>query len=210
MVHLVPYSTADPTKLDAIRALVIKTDPTLPSNMWLYRCTLDNWPQLCFMAMDGEAIVGVVISTVQMHHNNMLRGGIMLLLVEKDYRSCGLGTRLVAQAVESLINADADEISVVTRTTNTNAIKIYEGLGFIRTKLLPNCGGGQSWRMMLLLGSLTEGLYDCSSEDYPETCGCGMLSGSVYSLSSCNSGCDHENDPHETSYRASSGIHDVE
>ncbi|KAH0606630.1 uncharacterized protein H6S33_003464 [Morchella sextelata] len=177
MVQLAPYSAADPAKIEAIRAFVVKTDPTLPSNMWLYRCTIDSWPQLCFMAMDGEAIVGVVISTVQMHHNNMLRGGIMLLLVKKDYRSCGLGRRLVEQAVESLINADADGISVITKTTNTNAIKIYERLGFIRTKLLPNGGGGQSWRMMLLLEPLTEGLWDCSSEDNAEACGCGLFSG---------------------------------
>jgi hypothetical protein len=130
------------------------------------------------------------------------------------------GRRLVEQAVESLINADADEvritapppptsqqspdghqISVITKTTNTNAIKIYERLGFIRTKLLPNGGGGQSWRMMLLLEPLTEGLWDCSSEDNAEACGCGLFSGSTFSLSSCNSGCVHENGQHETSYR---------
>jgi hypothetical protein len=61
MVQLVPYSAADPAKIEAIRAFVVKTDPTLPSNMWLYRCTIDSWPQLCFMVCEASVVFLVFV-----------------------------------------------------------------------------------------------------------------------------------------------------
>lgn len=44
--------------------------------------------------MDGEQIIGVVVSKLEEHRNGVMRGYIAMLAVKEQYRGKGIGTLL--------------------------------------------------------------------------------------------------------------------
>ena len=55
------------------------------------RYFLHNWPQLAFLAYDGDHCFGTVVCKMDVHREQMLRGYLAMLVVEKPYRSLGTG-----------------------------------------------------------------------------------------------------------------------
>lgn len=57
------------------------------------------------------------------------------------------------KAIEAMVNRNADEIVLETEETNTPAMKLYEQLGFIRSKKLHRyyLNGNSAYRLVLLL-----------------------------------------------------------
>jgi ribosomal protein S18 acetylase RimI-like enzyme len=76
-----------------------------------------------------------------------------MLAVREEYRGRGIATRLVRMAIDAMIARDADEIALETETTNTAAMKLYERLGFLRSKRLHRyyLNGNTAFRLMLYL-----------------------------------------------------------
>ncbi len=56
-----------------------------------HRYFLHNWPQLAFLAYDGDHCFGTVVCKMDVHREQMLRGYLAMLVVEKPYRSLGTG-----------------------------------------------------------------------------------------------------------------------
>ncbi|KAI9801666.1 MAG: N-alpha-acetyltransferase mak3 [Piccolia ochrophora] len=56
-------------------------------------------------------------------------------------------------AIDAMIERDADEIALETEVTNTAAMKLYERLGFLRSKRLHRyyLNGNTAFRLMLYL-----------------------------------------------------------
>ena len=80
---LCAYSVEGGTKLLSIACLVCN------------RYFLQNWPQLAFLAYDGDHCFGTVVCKMDVHREQMLRGYLAMLVVEKPYRSLGTGMRLL-------------------------------------------------------------------------------------------------------------------
>ena len=82
-----------------------------------------------------------------------MRGYIAMLVVEKPYRSKGIGKELVRRAIREMIQQGAHEISLEAEVSNSGALKLYESLGFIRDKRLHRyyLSGTDAFRLKLLL-----------------------------------------------------------
>lgn len=76
------------------------------------------------------------------------------MLATKDtYRGKGIATTLVRMALDAMIARDADEVALETEETNSAAIKLYERLGFLRSKKLHRyyLNGNSAYRLVLYL-----------------------------------------------------------
>lgn len=78
-----------------------------------------------------------------------------MLAVASTYRGQGIATKLVRLGIDSMIARDADEIVLETEVTNTGAMRLYEKLGFMRSKKLHRyyLSGNTAYRLVLLLKS---------------------------------------------------------
>lgn len=79
-----------------------------------------------------------------------------MLAVASPFRGHGVATVLVKRAVEAMFNRKADEIVLETEETNVAAMRLYERLGFLRSKKLHRyyLNGNSAYRLVLLLKSI--------------------------------------------------------
>jgi predicted N-acetyltransferase YhbS len=97
------------------------------------------------------------------------------MLATKDtFRGKGIATTLVSKAIDLMIEKDADEVALETEETNTAAMKLYERLGFLRSKKLHRyyLNGNSAYRLLLYLkegvGSIP---VDMGPENYDDLSG---------------------------------------
>jgi peptide alpha-N-acetyltransferase len=106
-------------------------------------------------------LLGVVISKLESHSSpsslpsspTTLRGYIAMLAVSSSYRGNGIATTLVRQAIDMMIERGADEVVLETEEDNLPAMKLYERLGFVRSKKLHRyyLNGNSAYRLVLHL-----------------------------------------------------------
>ncbi|KAL1962510.1 hypothetical protein VTN77DRAFT_9631 [Rasamsonia byssochlamydoides] len=153
-LHYVRYDSARENEYVAAMRQLISKDLSEPYSIYVYRYFLYQWGDLCFMAMDAEDnLVGVVVSKLEPHRGGPLRGYIAMLAVREEYRGRGIATRLVRMAIDAMIERNADEVALETEVTNTAAMKLYERLGFLRSKRLHRyyLNGNSAYRLVLYL-----------------------------------------------------------
>lgn len=100
-----------------------------------------------------------------------------MLAVSSPYRNRGIATTLVRRAIDAMIARDADEVVLETEVSNTAAMKLYERLGFLRSKKLHRyyLNGNTAYRLVLLLKSslgrppLEDGVEQVASEGVRES-----------------------------------------
>ncbi|CAG8689353.1 37_t:CDS:2 [Acaulospora morrowiae] len=140
IIKYVPYSSE--LQLPGIMSL-IENDLSEPYSIYTYRYFINNWPDLCFMAMDEDQCIGVIICKLD-RHRDALRGYIAMLATYSSLNG-GLmgftkflitGTTLVRMAINSMKRQNADEVVLETEYTNIGALSLYHNLGFIRDKRL--------------------------------------------------------------------------
>ncbi|RMJ17938.1 hypothetical protein BHE90_016899 [Fusarium euwallaceae] len=143
--------------LPAIRALISK-DLSEPYSIYVYRYFLCQWAHLCFMALNpvDSSLIGVIICKLEIHasHSNPTRRGyIAMLAVASDFRGHGIATTLVKKAIDAMTKRNADEIVLETEETNVPAMRLYEQLGFLRSKKLHRyyLNGNSAYRLVLPL-----------------------------------------------------------
>ncbi|KAF2720130.1 acyl-CoA N-acyltransferase [Polychaeton citri CBS 116435] len=142
--------------LPAIRHL-ISTDLSEPYSIYVYRYFLYQWPDLCFMALDEktDALIGVIISKIEPHRGGPNRGYIAMLATSQKYRGQGIAGTLVQKALDRMVEKGADEVALETEVDNIPSLRIYEKLGFLRTKRLHRyyLNGNTAFRLVLYLKS---------------------------------------------------------
>jgi peptide alpha-N-acetyltransferase len=162
-LHYMQYEHAlEPQYLPAIRSLISK-DLSEPYSIYVYHYFLYNWPHLCFMAVsptDGS-LVGVIICKLETHASHSPptnRGYIAMLAVSSAHRGRGIATELVRKAIHAMTERKADEVVLETEETNLPAMRLYERLGFLRSKKLHRyyLNGNSAYRLVLLLKSPSE------------------------------------------------------
>ncbi|KAI0121642.1 acetyltransferase [Xylariales sp. AK1849] len=145
--------------LPAIRALISK-DLSEPYSIYVYRYFLYQWAHLCYMALDptDSSLMGVIICKLEHHASHSPpthRGYIAMLAVSSAHRGNGIATALVQRAIDAMSERNADEVVLETEETNIPAMRLYERLGFLRSKKLHRyyLNGNSAYRLVLLLKS---------------------------------------------------------
>ena len=82
-----------------------------------------------------------------------------MLAVNEAYRGRGIARQLVCMAIESMKARSADEVVLETEVTNTASLRLYERLGFLRSKRLHRyyLNGNTAFRLVLYLKEPTIG-----------------------------------------------------
>ncbi|KAK7205612.1 acyl-CoA N-acyltransferase, partial [Myxozyma melibiosi] len=134
-----PAASDDPTQkseekdLTAIQNLI---DQVLqePYGIYVYRYFIYQWPHLCFLALEDGNVIGVIVCKLDPHRAVRMRGYIAMIAVVTRLRGKGIASQLLSLAVSKMIELKADEIVLETRTDNEAALRLYERLGFVRSK----------------------------------------------------------------------------
>lgn len=155
------------SELPAIMRL-IEQDLSEPYSIYTYRYFTHNYPHLCILAhhpthatdngtderTEGK-LAGVIIGRID-EHKRGLRGYIAMLAVAPPFRRLGLATELVSRLLDVLHHeAQVVEVVLEAEENNAAALKLYERLGFVRDKWLPNyylCGS-HAFRLKLYMQS---------------------------------------------------------
>lgn len=91
-----------------------------------------------------------------------------MLAVSAAYRGHGVATALVKKAIDAMTQRNADEIVLETEETNIPAMRLYERLGFLRSKKLHRyyLNGNSAYRLVLLLKPIDlDGAADLSLDE---------------------------------------------
>jgi peptide alpha-N-acetyltransferase len=123
------------SELDAINKLML-ADLSEPYSIYTYRYFINGWPKLCWMAMDNGECIGAVVCKVEVNKQRVYEGYIAMLAIKSTYRGKGLGTLLVEKAIETMRAHGCSQVYLETEVVNLGALRLYEKLGFIRTKRL--------------------------------------------------------------------------
>lgn len=107
-----------------------------PYSLYVYRFFLNNWPELCLLALHEGRAIGCIISKVEPHKEARLRGYIGMLSVEEEYRGLGIAKELISRSLDKMIEMGCDEIILETEVVNKGALRLYENFGFQRVKRL--------------------------------------------------------------------------
>jgi len=93
------------------------------------------------------------VSKLETHRGGPLRGYIAMLAVREECRGQGIATKLVRMAIDAMIDRNADEVALETEVDNIPAMKLYERLGFLRSKRLYRyyLNGNSAYRFVLYL-----------------------------------------------------------
>ncbi|CAA9957365.1 l-a virus gag protein n-acetyltransferase protein [Pyrenophora teres f. maculata] len=99
------------------------------------------------------SLIGVITCKLEPHRSGTYRGYIAMLATQEEYRGRGIATQLVRLAIDAMTTRNADEIVLETEVSNTASLKLYERLGFIRSKRLHRyyLNGNAAFRLILYL-----------------------------------------------------------
>lgn len=124
----------DESQLKSIMNLITH-DLSEPYSIYVFRYFIHQWPELCFIAKEGDIIIGTIICKLE-NHKKHLRGYIAMIAVKKEYRRRGIASKMVEKILSIMKEKDTDEVILETEVTNKEAITLYENFGFIRDKRL--------------------------------------------------------------------------
>uniref|UniRef100_A0A915PS67 N-terminal methionine N(alpha)-acetyltransferase NatC n=1 Tax=Setaria digitata TaxID=48799 RepID=A0A915PS67_9BILA len=158
-IHIVEYENE--YQMADIMRLITKV-LSEPYSIYTYRYFIHNWPKLCLLALDmsDEKYVGAIVCKLDLSRENRRRGYIAMLAVDESCRKMGIGTRLVQKAISNMQEMGCDQVVLETEVTNSDALRLYSNLGFIREKRLFRyyLNGVDAYRLKLFLTTINESL----------------------------------------------------
>jgi len=122
-VEIRPLGLTDLTAIDSIEQRAYRT----PWSRSMFASELAKSSSVCLGAYDGERLIGYVVNSryVDAWH-------IMNVAVDPDYQRRGIATRLLERLFELTRDDQRRGYTLEVRISNSEAISLYEKLGFIR------------------------------------------------------------------------------
>ena len=115
--------------LNAIEAIEVRAYPT-PWSRSMFASELAKPTSICLGAFEGEQLVGYIVNSryVDAWH-------VMNVAVDPDYQRRGIATRLLEHLFELTRDDQRRGYTLEVRVSNSEAIGLYESLGFVRQGL---------------------------------------------------------------------------
>jgi ribosomal-protein-alanine N-acetyltransferase len=111
---------------------------TLPEHYsdYFYESLLEELPEAFVVAEMSGKIIGYIMCKLEYGFSNfkklgfVKKGHVVSVSVMEKYRGKGFGTVLVDEAIKGVKIRQCSELYLEVRCSNTDAVKLYEKLGF--------------------------------------------------------------------------------
>ena len=90
---------------------------------------------------DEGRVVGYILARVGLRWLGIHRGGITSVAVDPAHRRCGAGAALLAAALDYLRSNGVEEADLEVNVSNRAAHSLYQGFGFVQSRILPDYYG---------------------------------------------------------------------
>lgn len=127
---------AEPSDLIPIMEINLKTLPEHYSD-YFYESLLAEIPEAFVVAEIGGKHVGYIMCKTEYGFSNfkklgfVKKGHVVSVAVLDEYRKKGIGKALVEEAINGVRIKKCDEFYLEVRCSNTEAVRLYEKLGFV-------------------------------------------------------------------------------
>ena len=110
----------------------------LPENYstYFFMNIYERFPKTFLVAEDKEEIVGYIMCRIEIGFSNFKwlgltrKGHVVSIAVLPEHRSKGIGTSLLIEAMNAMLEYGVKECFLEVRVSNTEAINLYNKLGF--------------------------------------------------------------------------------
>ena len=148
------FRRCEPSDLIGVMEINMKTLPEHYSD-YFYESLLKELPEAFLVAEINGKIVGYEMCKTEFGFSNfkklgfVKKGHVVSIAVLDEYRKKGIGKALVEESVIGIKNRNCDEFYLEVRCSNTDAVRLYEKLGFvIRQELNAYYRDGESAYLM--------------------------------------------------------------
>lgn len=125
-IVLRPYQADDLPAVIDLWAVTFPDEPAHNDPARLIGLKLSVQPELFFVAVQGEDIVGTVIAGF-----DGVRGWVHKLAVHPDVQRGGIAARLMSAAEDGLRALGCAKLNIQVRGTNAAAVAFYERAGYV-------------------------------------------------------------------------------
>ena len=130
------FRRADPSDLIPVMEINLKTLPEHYSD-YFYESLLAEVPEAFIVAEIGGRHVGYIMCKTEYGFSNfkklgfVKKGHVVSIAVLEEFRKKGIGKALVEESIKGVKIKKCDEFYLEVRCSNTEAVRLYEKLGFV-------------------------------------------------------------------------------
>ncbi len=125
----------DPTDIIPVMEINLKTLPEHYSD-YFYESLLDELPEAFLIAEISGKLIGYIMCKTEYGFSNfkklgfVKKGHVVSVAVIDEHRGKGIGSELVNESLKGVKMRQCGEMYLEVRCSNTDAVKLYEKLGF--------------------------------------------------------------------------------
>jgi [ribosomal protein S18]-alanine N-acetyltransferase len=126
----------DPSDIIPVMEINLKTLPEHYSD-YFYESLLAELPEAFLVAEVERKLVGYIMCKIEYGFSNfkklgfVKKGHVVSVAVLLEHRKKGIGRALIEEAIAGVKLKKSDELYLEVRCSNTEAIRLYEKLGFV-------------------------------------------------------------------------------
>ena len=125
----------DPTDIIPVMEINLKTLPEHYSD-YFYESLLDELPEAFLVAEISGKLIGYIMCKTEYGFSNfkklgfVKKGHVVSVAVIDEHRGKGIGSELVNESLKGVKMRQCGEMYLEVRCSNTDAVRLYEKLGF--------------------------------------------------------------------------------
>jgi [ribosomal protein S18]-alanine N-acetyltransferase len=124
---------------------------------YFFDSLLRELPEAFIVAEVDDNVIGYIMCKIEFGFSNfrklgfVKKGHVVSVAVLDQHRGKGIGKALMLEGISGVVNRKSDEIYLEVRISNTQAIRMYEKLGFqIKSRLRSYYRDGEDAYLMAL------------------------------------------------------------
>jgi len=132
---------------------------TLPEHYsdYFFESLLRELPEAFIVAEVDDKVIGYIMCKIEFGFSNfrklgfVKKGHVVSVAVFDQHRGKGIGKALMLEGINGVLSRKSDEIYLEVRVSNTQAIRMYQRLGFqIKSRLRSYYRDGEDAYLMAL------------------------------------------------------------